>query len=311
MKLLIKIYSILCLTAIYGCNIPKEESVVLYYDNIMIYSDLSNRLDNTPNDTMVIYQIANYFITDCVKPGIKVNDRSSINFSRVNMFNSKCSTSKIDIGEIISLEEKQKYVNDKIYPTNLSNDIKKFKETVACNYLGRDNDGLDILSLLYSEINSGNHIKSSTFLYGENDTTKIIFYNHLFLFTDGYLEYNIKTGNSDFYFGQSQIENIRQYCKLNKVSPEFAIKNNLKFKIRPLISDNNKFVNLYLMETYDRGLNELKGTLKNTGDLSDNNILKLVWKTWANESGFRVFVWKQLTKPKSLPRDYIRNMIVR
>lgn len=301
----------LCFLAFFGCKIPKEEPVVLEYDNIMIYTDLSSRLEKSPNDTMVINQLANFFVIECVRPGIKVYDRSSISFSRVNMFKSNCSTAKIDIDEIVSLEEKQLYVNDSAKTNNISNDIRKFKETIACNYLEKDQGGLDILSLLYNEMNSGNHIKKPTFINGENDTTKIVFYNHLFLFTDGYLEYDTKTGGSDFYFGQPQIEKVREYCRSNKIAPDEAIKNNPDFKLRPLKSENNKYVNLYIMETYDRGLNEQKGTLKNTGDLSDNNILRIVWQNWASESGFKSFVWKQMTKPSSLPKNYIKSVITR
>lgn len=311
MRQTIQIIVVACFFTFFGCSMPKEEAVVLEYDNIMIYTDLSNRLEKGPNDTMVINQITNFFVTDCVRPGIKVNDRSSISFSRVNMFKSNCSTAKIDVGEIASLEEKQLYVNDRAKTNNLSVDIHKFKETIVCNYLEKDEGGLDILSLLYNEMNSGNHIKKPTFINGENDTTTIVFYNHLFLFTDGYLEYNTKTGGSDFYFGQPQIEKVREYCRTNKIAPDEAIKNNPDFKLRPLKSENNKYVTLYIMETYDRGLNEQKGTLKNTGDLSDNNILRLVWQTWASESGFKGFVWKQMTKPSSLPKDYIKSIITR
>ena len=64
------------------------------------------------------------------------------------------------------------------------------------------------------------------------------------------------------------------------------------------------------METYDRGLNEQRGTLKHTGDLSDNNILRIAWQQWAEESGFRNFVWKQITNPSSLPNDYIKKTIL-
>ncbi|MFZ1610309.1 MAG: hypothetical protein WAT52_04520 [Chitinophagales bacterium] len=287
-----------------------EEPVVLEYNNIMIYTDLSNRLKQSPNDTMVINQIVNYFITDCVRPGIKVNDRSSIAFSRLNIYLSNCAATKIDIGEIKTLEEKQLYVNDKSKTKTLSDDIKLFKENVACNYMEQDKGGLDILSLLYSEINSGNHIKKPKFINGEFDTTTINYSNHIFLFTDGYLEFS-KEGDLDFYFGQKKIESVRIFCKANNVSAEDAIKSNSKFKLRPLKCENNKYVTLYIMETYDRGLNELNGTLKNTGDLSDNNILKTVWETWAYESGFKNFVWKQMTKPNNLPNDYIKTVIVK
>jgi hypothetical protein len=64
------------------------------------------------------------------------------------------------------------------------------------------------------------------------------------------------------------------------------------------------------METYDRGLNEQKGTLKNTGDLSDNNILRTVWEVWAIESGFRHFRWSQMTNKSTLPKNYIKSIIL-
>lgn len=284
---------------------------ILTYNNIAIYSDLSNRLDRSPNDTAVISQLMEYFVTDCVKPGTKINDRSSISFSRVNFFRSKCLAAKIDVGETKSLEEKQLFVNNGSSTRNLSTSLIEFKKRVQCNYKERDTGGLDILSLIYNEVNSGNNVKKPSFIIGDNDTTKINYVNHLFIFTDGYLEYSKKDGDADFYYSQPQIEKVRAYCKAKKVSPEDAIKNNSDFRLRSLKSDNNKFINLYVMETYDRGLNEQKGTLTNTGNLSDNNILRKVWEDWAVESGYKSFVWKQITKPNSLTQNYIRDIIVR
>jgi hypothetical protein len=311
MKLIINLTYSICLIALFGCKMPKEESEVLNYNNILIYTDLSNRLEKVPNDTMLINQLINYFITECVKPGIKVNDRSSIYFSRVNMYNSKCNTARIDIGEQKNLQEKQLYVNNNSKSSTLLSDVDKFKRIVECNYSERDEGGLDILSLLYNEINNGIYIKKPTFILGENDTTYINFTNHLFLFTDGYLEYDTTIGNSDFYFGQPQIEKIRQFCKTNNTLPVEAIKTNPEFKLRPLKAEFNKYINLYILETYDRGLDQQKGTFKYTGDLSDNNILNIIWEAWAKDSGFKSFTWKQMTKPSSAPSDYIKNIIVR
>jgi len=137
------------------------------------------------------------------------------------------------------------------------------------------------------------------------------YYNQLFIFTDGYLEFSKNGANSGFYFGKHEIERVRQYCLKNNLSPDSAIRNNKTLKLQPLKCDNNKFVNLYVMETDDRGLNELKGTLSHTGDLSDNNILRVVWKIWAEESGFNSFTWKPITKPSLLPKDYIVKIIIR
>lgn len=313
MKQLKSIFALAILVFVYGCHIeiPDDEPSILEYDNIMIYTDLSSRMNKNPNDTLIISQIVDFFVSGCVKPGIKINDRSAISFSRANHHRSNCPSINIDIGQFESLERKQQFVNDKSENRNLSNAIMEFKKSVRCNYLERDKGGLDLLSLIYQEVNTGNHVKKPEFLIGETDTTTLYFHNHLFIFTDGYLEYSTSSGNSEFYYGGPQIEALRKYCRKNKVSPEDAIRNNVEFKLRPLVSDNNRFVNLYIMETDDRGFNAEKGTFKNTGDLSDNNLLRLVWKVWAEESGFKHFEWKPMTSTTNLPNDYIQKIIKR
>ncbi|NUM50679.1 MAG: hypothetical protein HUU48_06130 [Flavobacteriales bacterium] len=305
--------SIAILIFVYGCkfDIPNDEPDIIEYDNIMIYTDLSSRMNKKPSDTLVINQIVDFFVSGCVKPGIKVNDRSAILFSRANYQRSNCPTAKIDIGQFKNLEEKQKFVNNKSHNKNLKDAISEFKNIVRCNYAERDKGGLDLLSLIYQEVNTGNHIKKPEYLISETDTTTLYFHNHLFIFTDGYLEFSTTAGSKDFYYGEPQIEALRKFCRTNKVSPEEAIRNNPQFKIRPLVSENNKLVNLYILETDDRGFNVQKGTLKNTGDLSDNNILRLVWKIWAKESGFRHFEWRPITTATNLPNDYIQKLIKR
>jgi hypothetical protein len=310
------IFVILIFASIYGCSgcgdnlkIIEEESDIIEYDNIMIYTDLSSRMDKNPNDTTIINQLIDFFITGCVKPGIKVNDRSAISFSRINYKRSSCPSANINIGQFKNIEQKQQFVNNISEDKNLKKSIIEFKNSISCNYQERDNGGLDLLSLIYQEINTGNNIKKPEYIISETDTTTLYYYNHLFIFTDGYLEYSTETGNTDFYFGEPQIEGLRKYCRKNKVAPEDAIRNNSQFKLRPLVSDNNKLVSLYILETDDRGFNVRNGTLKNTGDLSDNNLLRLVWKVWAEESGFRYFEWKPITTTTNLPTDFIQKII--
>lgn len=308
-------YCFLLIATLCGCrgciDIPNDESETIDYDNIMIYTDLSDRMDKNPSDTLIINQILDFFISDCVKPGIKVNDRSAISFTRVNYKRSNCPSPKIDIGQIKDLEEKQQFVNNKSERNNLNKAVFDFKRSVRCNYYERDKGGLDLLSLIYTEVNTGNNIKKPELLISETDTTTLYFHNHLFIFTDGYLEYSTSESSKEFYYGEQQIEALRKFCRTNKVSPEEAIRNNTQFRIRPLISDNNRFVNLYILETDDRGFNIQKGTLRNTGDLSDNNILRLVWKIWAEDSGFNYFDWRPITASSNLPPDYVENLINR
>ncbi len=192
---------------------------------------------------------------------------------------------------------------------NLSQEIDAFRASVNCNYEERDNGGLDILSLLVNEIGSGKSIKKDQYIFDGKDTSMIKFHNHLFIFSDGYLEYSKEYGDPELYFGQPEIEELRKHCIKENISARQAVKDNPYFRIKPLKSDNNRFVRLYVLETDDRGLNIETGTLKNTGDLSDNNILKTIWEIWAIESGFQHFTWKQITKPSSLPGSYVRGII--
>ncbi|MCS6819922.1 MAG: hypothetical protein NZ522_08210, partial [Chitinophagales bacterium] len=127
----------------------------------------------------------------------------------------------------------------------------------------------------------------------------------------GYLEYSTKKGSKDFYYGEPQIQEVRNFCIKNKVSPEEAIRNNRHFKIEPLVSEYNKLVNLYILETDDRGFNVQSGTFKYPPEISDNNILKIAWKVWAEESGFRHFEWRPKTTAKNLPSDYVQKLIKR
>ena len=295
-----------------GCNSKPKEKLVLKYNNILIYSDLSNRIDKSPNDSIIINQIFDYFISSCVMPKTKINDRSSLFFSKVNAYNSACKgLNKIDINDFEIGRERQRYVNDKNTNRCLKFDLKKLRDYINCSYNSRDEYGLDILSLLHQQIESGINIKNTIFLKGEHDSTEVQFVNHLFLFTDGYLEFTKTEGNDKLYFGSKEIKAVREYCKLNNLTPIDAIRKQPNFKLMPLKSINNQHVNLYVLETYDREINPINGTIKNSGPLSDNNILKAVWEIWAKESGFKNFVWMGPTTSSIIPDDFIKSIIIK
>lgn len=306
------LFSVLCILQ-FGCDCDKwfkrEETTRLNYENIAIYSDLSNRMSKNPNDKVVIDQIKKYFVDDCVKPGKKLNDRSSLSFSRMNFFNSQCGTSKIDIEAVGGLEEKSRFVNNKGQGPTLKKALAEFTEGVNCSYLETDLVGLDILSLLYNEVNSGIPIKFSKSVFDGSDSTIFAFRNHIFIFTDGYLEFSKESGNLSLYFGRPEIDKVRALCAQKGQSPLEVLSSCPNLRLMPLKSENNSLVNLYVLETGDRGLLEEAGTLEYSGDLSDNNILQTAWKLWAIESGFRQFSWKTSTKGKRIPANYIKSMI--
>ena len=54
---------------------PKPQNKHLTYQNIIVLSDMSSRLDNRPQkDIDEILKIVQYFKTECVKPGEKIED---------------------------------------------------------------------------------------------------------------------------------------------------------------------------------------------------------------------------------------------
>lgn len=286
-----------------------EDTKTLNYNNITIYSDLSNRLSKSPNDRVVINQLKDYFVKECVKPGQKVNDCSSLAYSRMNSYNSNCSSFTIDIETVGNVTEKAKFVNNKGSGITLNKALSSLDSVVDCSYKETDSIGLDILSLLYNEINDGRPIKQNRSVFNGSDSTLFQFNNHVFIFTDGYLEFSRSHGNLNLYFGRPEIDRVRALCQQKKQTPLQVLSSCPNLRLMPLQSENNKLVNLYVMETDDRGLNVQTGTLRYTGELSDNHILKTVWELWAAESGFRQFSWKTATKGNQLPANYIKSMI--
>jgi hypothetical protein len=281
------------------------EKMELEYHNIMIYADLSNRLDKTPNDSAIIEQLISYFEKECVKPKTKINDRSSLYFSRLNHYESSCRSYKIDVESKDKLEEKQKFVN-----RELGAELDKFRNAVQCNYMERDSGGLDLVMLIYNEIKNGLHLKKDRVQLGEYDTISYKYYNHIFILTDGYLEFSNKDVSQDYQFSSSQIGRIRRRCIRENISPQEAIMTDSAFRIKPLPpNDNIGLVNLYIMETDDRSFDPRSGTYQYSLELSDNEILRQVWQRWAEESGFRSFTWRTKTSSTTLSQDYIKNII--
>lgn len=268
---------------------PRKE---LTYKNLVIISDLSSRLDNRPpKDLAEIHKLVQYFKTECVRPGEKVGDKSSISFSS---FSDKVAAS-IDVDDIKNLGEKQRYINSTGQYKNkgLSEEIEKFESTVKQTYATTRNQGLDLISILIDKIENQQIIKEDDYLTDGVDTTFIKYDNHIYVFTDGYLEYKNKKSNSQFYFGSPEIEKVRQYCKANKVTVADALEAEGSLRLPPSKNNINQHVILHVLETHERDKDEKLQSYKHTTGQRDNEILHAVWKKWAEESGFKDFEWKK------------------
>lgn len=268
----------------------EPQNKYLTYQNIVILSDMSSRLDNRPpNDINEIKKIVQFFKSECVKPGEKIGDKSCISFSAI----TEKTAATIDINNIKNLGEKQRFINSTGEYKNrgLDHQIESFNSIVKNVYANTRNSGLDLISLLIEKISNEPIVKEDTFLTDGIDTIYLTYNNQIHIFTDGYLEYLEKDKNSQFYFGNSEIAKVRQYCINNKVNISDALEADKTLCLPPSRHKLNKHITLHIHETHERDKNLVSQTYLHPSGLRDNEILEAVWKKWAKDSGFKDLKW--------------------
>ncbi|SFD62254.1 hypothetical protein [Flavobacterium phragmitis] len=274
-----------------GCA-PEPQNRSLTYQNIVIISDMSSRIDNKKlKDLDKIHELVNFFKIDCVKPGEKIGDKSSISFSPF----SEKTIASIDLEKYKSLEEKQSFINStgKFKNNGLKEQLDIFENKIKNKYQNTRNNGLDLISLLIEKIENESIIKKDTMLINGVDTISIKYENHIYVFTDGYLEYYNKQGNSQFYFSNSEIEKVRQFSAKNQIDVSKALATNNLLGLPFQKSNKNKYINLHILETHERDKDDKLAMYKYPKGQRDNEILQAVWKKWSTESGFKSFEWKK------------------
>lgn len=287
-----KVLAIYCVIILFSSCGSEPQNKHLTYQNIVILSDLSSRIDNKqPKDIDEIHKIIQFFKNECVKPGEKIGDKSCITFSA---FSEKVSAS-LDIDKIKTLGAKQQFINSTgDYKNNgLEQQIEIFEQKVKNDYSNIRNPGLDLISILIEKIENETIIKQNTYLTDGIDTTFVNYENHIYIFTDGYLEYLNKNTNNQFYFGSLEIDKVRQYCKINNVDISKALKANISLCLPISKSIKNKSINLHILETHERDKNDKQQTYQFPKGQRENEILEGVWRKWALESGFKSFEWKK------------------
>lgn len=270
----------------------KQKNKYLTYQNIIMLTDMSSRISNKPlKDNMRINELLTYFKDTCVKPGQKMGDRSCISFSTF----SSGEIIKIDLDKYKNIGKRQRYINSKSEFSNKGfiEDLKMFNDKIQDVYNKTKNPGLDLISLLIEKLENGSIIKRNSYKSFKTDTTFLNFENHVYIFTDGYLEYKNKHLNDQFYFGAKEINRLRKYCKKKEVSIQKALDDNPDFKLKPYLNKQNSNIELHLLETHERDKDEITGTYLNPIGLRDNEILETVWKNWAIDSGFKGIDWKK------------------
>jgi hypothetical protein len=283
---------------------PKPQNKYLTYQNIVILSDMSDRLDSIingsvknqqypPKDIEEIHSIIQYFKNECVKPGEKIGDKSSIYFSTF----SEHKPISIDIGKIGDLGMIQQFINStgEFNGCGLSEKLIDFEKDVNKFYATEKNPGLDLISMLIEKIENKNIVKQDNILTNGIDTTFIHYENHIYIFTDGYLEYAFsqKQKNSQYYYGNSEIEKVRKFCMDNGVDIKTALEKDNALCLPACTSTKNQYINLHVFETHERDKDSKFNTYKYSKGLRDNEILEAVWRKWASESSFKSFEWKK------------------
>lgn len=294
MKHFLKLFAlIVILQSCSSCDVEPVKTR-LTYQNIIILSDMSDRISNknfSNKDLLEIQKLLKYFETKCVKPGEKIGDRSSLYFST---FSDKSSVS-INLDDLKTLGEKQSFINStgKYQKSGLKQKLIDFELVVANKYANTKDFGLDLLSVLIEKISNDNLIKKDKVITNGVDSTIIHYENHIYIFTDGYLEYNTKTKNSQFRFGLPEIRKARMNCISRNLNIEQVIENDPSLSLRPVKKNDHKLVDLHILETHERDFDKAKHTYDNPIGLRDNEILEAVWKKWAVESEFKSIVWSK------------------
>lgn len=288
-----KLFILILLFIIFNsCGCDTEPKIVeLNYKNIVILSDMSNRLKKCePKDEKIIDSIIEYFKTECVKPGQKIGDNSCISFAPF----SENEFYKIDIGLYKNIVDKQNFVNStgKYRKSGLQIKISELKKIVDSTYKNKSDIGLDLISLLIDKIENKAILKNDNILTVGVDTTKIKYDNHIYIFTDGYLEYvSSINNNKQFMFGDKEIKKLRAYCIQNNIDVITALKQRPDLGLPSYKSEKFKKITLHIMETHQRDFNKNFNRFNNKIGLLDNQILEAVWKKWARDSGFKKLFW--------------------
>lgn len=291
-----KIITLLLFTVTVTSCLSQSHDKHLSYQNIVILADMSSRTKSArfpQKDTAAIHNLVLYFRNECVKPGKKIGDKSSLSFSPF----SEATALSVDLEKIKNLVDKQSFINSKgKYKTDgLQRQLVDFETNVKLLYLKVSNPGMDLISLLIEKIENQGLLKKDQVLRVGSENTYTHFDNQVYIFTDGYLEYNLKNkfANAQYYFGVPQIEKIRKYCMARGVNISQALEQNKRLGLPIAESKENFYINLHVVETQERDKDLKFLTYSHPKGLRDNEILEAVWKKWAKDSGFKSLEWKK------------------
>jgi hypothetical protein len=291
-------------------SLPVENmgSVTKTHYNILLASDLSNRINNELYPRAINDQtIINSFV-DLINPTILRNKRKTqqkdkyrvifTNQKVVQQHGSSLGNLQIDFEQFGNKQaERIQYINGKA-DQSFNQDKKAFIETFGKIYQEAtiNPKGADIWSFFQSGI-SDIHVEKQLPDSKISDGTicKNIYKNVLILMTDGYLEAGIygsdfcKDGRHCPFLNYARIQEFRAAFKQSGQADMKAFIKASDFGITPVNNPNLKELEVIVMEMYDRSLDKAGNA---TVHPSDYEILQIFWEDWLEESGVKNYSFR-------------------
>lgn len=282
--------SLLYSAEIVGNSIDKSDTIVQHHFNIMIVSDLTNRLDRKSNkvrlkDADIIEGIMNVFMAEIIYlNGRKTHQNDRLKWSTL--------TPSLEHGKAIEVVNLEKFGNqiDRI----------RYLKYEASNGIEKDiSEALAIIKEVYQErkVSSGD-----IFSYLEDDYVqhrmgdvdnvvpfrdawlKKVYDDVIIVLTDGYLEYGLNASGKNIYeWGSREIRRTRQIINDGGYSFQDLDRVNEVPRIKALEGHSLKGVKVLCIGFHDRSASGKTGSARVKPE--DDKINEYAWKDWLYRSG--------------------------
>jgi hypothetical protein len=290
-----------------------QSEVVHTHFNILLASDLSNRIDqNFYPRSLDDPKIVGSFL-DLIHPTILTHKRSIqqkdkfqmifTNPRLVHKFGNQLGNLKIDFEEFEYRQaDRIAYINGE-KSKSLEGDKASFLKTFDSIYdqATQDTHGADLWSFFQNGI-LDIHIeeKLPDTKLSNGVSCKNEYKNVLILMTDGYLEAGMygkehcQNGQCPF-LDHNRIEEFRAAYKESGQSDMKAFIKSSDFGITPVNNPNLRELEVIVMEMYDRSLDQAGNA---TVHPTDYEILQVFWEDWLEESGVKRYSFRPCLSTK-------------
>lgn len=297
-----------------GTSVENMDPVTKTHYNILLASDLSNRINNelyprTISDQTIINSCMDLSYPKLLRNNRKTQqkDKYRVLFTNqriVQQHGADLGNLQIDFGQFENRQaDRIQYINGK-EAKSFNNDREVFKQTFEKIYseAAKNPLGADIWTFFQNGI-SDIHVEKQLpdTKVSNGIVCKNVFKNVLVMMTDGYLEAGLygsdkcKEGRHCPYLNYAQINEFRAAFKKSGQSDMKAFIKSSDFGITPVNNPNLKELEVIVMEMYDRSLDQAGNA---TVHPTDYEILQVFWEDWLEESGVKRYSFRPCLSTK-------------